>query len=127
VGAESNAGEPEAAERTLALAVRVYPRSVFARVRHAAALRRLGRVGEAGMEMSAALLIDSKAARGWEQLIENDIDAAADAARRDHGIRRPGELLPSDAVLAVLQENERRFPEAVTSGWRARVRTVKIR
>jgi tetratricopeptide (TPR) repeat protein len=127
-GAESNAGETEASERTLALAARVYPRSVFARVRHASALRRLGREAEAGLEMSAAHLIDSEEARGWELLIEHDIDAAADAARRDpNGIVRPGELQPADAVMAVLQENEGRFPGAVTSGWRAQMRSVKIR
>ncbi len=127
-GAESNAGELAAAERTLALAVRVYPRSVFARVRHASALRRLGRSEEAGLEMSAALLINSGPALGWEQLIENDIDAAVAANKREpNRITRPGELEPVDAVMAVLEENERRFPGAVNSGWRAQARAVIIR
>ena len=126
-GAESNAGELDAAERTLAAGVRVYPRSVFMRVRHAASLRRAGRVGEAGLEMAAALLIDSRAARGWHELIENDIDAAIAAAKRDPSIAMPGELASDgmrldDTVNAVLLENERRFPEAVSKGWRARMR-----
>lgn len=122
-GAEANSGDEAAAERTLAAAVRVYPRSVFLRARHAAALTRLGRADEAGLEMAAALLLDSRAARGWQRLIDEDIDAAITAARRDPAaVAVPGELQPEDAVFAVLKENERRFPEAVRTGWRARSR-----
>ncbi len=128
-GAESSAGKLEAAERTMAYAVRVYPRSVFARVRHASALRRLGRTAEAELEMSAALLLDSRSARGWEQLIEHDIEAASVAAQRDPArIKRPGDLWPMDAIFAVLDENERRFPSAAAEGgWRAQIRSFKLR
>ncbi|HJQ30995.1 MAG TPA: O-antigen ligase family protein [Pyrinomonadaceae bacterium] len=121
--AEEAAGDLEASEKTLAFAVRAYPRSVFARVRHAAALARLGRSDEAELEMAAALLIDSRGARGWQQLIERDIDPAVEAARRDPGIAMPGELAPQEGVFAVLDENERRFPEAAGTGWRARMRS----
>lgn len=121
-GAESNAGRDDEAEHTLAEGVRVYPRSVLMRVSHAAALRRMGHGGDADVEMSAALLIDSRAARGWQQLIENDIDAAIAAAKRDPAdVAMPGELQPEEAVFAVLTENEPRFPEAAASGWRARM------
>ncbi|MDT7688388.1 MAG: hypothetical protein QOE46_1147 [Acidobacteriota bacterium] len=123
-GAESNAGELETAERTLAEGARVFPRSVFIRARHAAALARLGRAGESELEMAAAILLDSRAARGWRQLIDNDIDAAVEAGKRDPvAFAMPGELEPGDAVFAVLKENERRFPLSVTSGWRARMRS----
>jgi O-antigen ligase/predicted nucleic acid-binding protein len=126
-GAESNAGEQDSSERTLAEGVRVYPRSVFMRVRHAAALARLGRSGDADVEMSAAILLDSRAARGWQQLIENDIDAAIVAAKLDPAtVPMPGELQPEDAVFAVLQENERRFPGAVSTGWRAQMRSIEL-
>ena len=121
-GAESNAGRDDEAERTLAEGVRVYPRSVLMRVSHSLALRRLGRGADADVEMSAALLLDSRAARGWQQLIENDIDAAIAAAKRDPAATAmPGELQPEEAVFAVLTENEPRFPQAVTSGWRVRM------
>lgn len=126
-GAESSAGDLEAAERTLAAGARVYPHSVFLRVRHAAALRSIGRERDAELEMNAALLINSRAARGWQQLIDNDIDAAIAAAKHDlHDIAMPGELQPEDAVFAVLTENEKRFPEAVDSGWRALMRSIEI-
>ncbi|HEX8719024.1 MAG TPA: O-antigen ligase family protein [Pyrinomonadaceae bacterium] len=121
--AEAGAGDEAAAERTLRRAVEVFPRSVFLRARHAAALARTGRAAEAELEMAAALLLDSRAARGWHGLINDDIDAASEAARRDPGgVAAPGELDPDDAVFAVLKENERRFPEAARTGWRARVR-----
>ena len=123
-GAEASAGDEAAAERTLAGAVRVFPRSVFLRARHAAALARVGRAGEAELEMAAAVLLDSRAARGWRKLIDDDIDAATDASRRDPWtFATPGELQPDEAVFAVLKENEKRFPEAVRKGWRAHARS----
>lgn len=123
-GAESSAGDEESSERTLAGAVRVFPRSVFLRARHAAALARLGRADEAELEMAAALLLDSRAARGWRSLIDDDIDAATASALRDPAsVAVPGELVPEDAVFAVLKENERRFPGAVNTGWRMRMRS----
>jgi O-antigen ligase len=125
-GAESNAGDERASERTLAYAVAVYPRSVFVRVRHAASLDRQGRADEGRLEMAAALLIDSRGARGWQQLIERDIDPAIEAARHDETIAMPGELVPQEGVFAVLEENERRFPAAVSTGWRARMRSFQF-
>ncbi len=123
-GAESGAGDEAASERTLAAAVRVFPRSVFLRARHAASLARLDRAAEAELEMAAALLLDSRVARGWRVLIDDDIDAAVAAARRDpRTYSMPGELQPEEALFAVLKENERRFPAAVNAGWRARARS----
>jgi O-antigen ligase len=122
--AEEESGDLQAAERTLGYAAKVYPRSVFLLVRHAAALSRLGRREESEMEFSAALLLNSRAARGWYQLINFDIDAAFIAARQDSGIAIPGELLPENAVYVVLKENERRLNISPTSGWRGRVRAI---
>ena len=122
-GAEAGAGDAEAAERTLAGAVRVFPRSVFLRARHASALARAGRTTEAELEMAAAVLLDSRAARGWRKLIDDDIDAATEESRRaPWTYATPGELQPEEAVFAVLKENEKRFPEAVRKGWRAHMR-----
>jgi tetratricopeptide (TPR) repeat protein len=122
--AEEASGDLDAAERTLAFAVRVYPRSVFLLVRHAVALERLGRREESGIEFSAALLLNSRAARGWYQLIQYDIDEAFKAARQDSGIAIPGDLLPQNAVHMVLRENETRLNISPTSGWRGRMRAI---
>ena len=126
-GAQDSAGNELAAEQTLANAVRVYPASVFLLVRHSVALKRTGRGEESKTEFARALLLDQRATRGWQQLIENDIDAALAAAKQDRTIALPGELIPEAAVFEVLQENEQRFPAAVDNGWRARMRTQQPR
>jgi O-antigen ligase len=108
--AQAGAGEAQAAEATLAHAVNVYPRSVFLRVRHATALRETGRTGDADVEFAVALRIDSRAARGWRQLIDFGVDAASVAARDDQSIALPGELSPENCVFVTLAENERRTP-----------------
>jgi O-antigen ligase len=122
-GAADSAGDFALAERTLATAVKVYPASVFLLVRHAAALAHNGRDTESKEVLSRALSLDPRAARGWQQLIDNDIDAAYLAAKQDLNIALPGELYPDAAVFEVLQENEQRFPGATLTGWRARMRT----
>lgn len=122
-GAEANAGNEPAAERTLATAAKAYPASVFLLVRHSVALARTGRMHEAEAELAKGTAIDSRAARGWQQLIENDIDTAYSAAKQDSGIALPGELNPQSGVFAILKENEQRFPEAIHTGWRARMQT----
>ena len=122
--AEEESGDLNAAERTLAFAAKVYPRSVFLLVRHAVALERLGRREESNIEFSAAILLNSRAARGWYQLIQYDIDEAFKAARQDSGIAIPGDLLPENAVHMILKENERRLNISPTSGWRGRMRAT---
>jgi O-antigen ligase len=126
-GAQESAGNQLAAEQTLATAARTYPLSVFLLVRHSVALERAGRNEESNAEFAKALLLNSRTARGWQQLIVNDIDAALDAAKHDTTIALPGELVPEGAVFEVLQENAQRFPALVNKGWRARMRTGQPR
>jgi O-antigen ligase len=111
--AQAGAGEMRAAEQTLAEAVRVYPRSVFLRVRHATALAEAGRTLEANEEYAAALALDSRTARGWRQLICFGRKAAKTAAFHDKGIAMPGELLPENCIFAVLDENDKRQSTAI--------------
>jgi len=108
VAAETSAGDLKAAEQTLSRAVKVYPRSVFLRVRYAAALSKLGREQEAGQEYAAALAVNAKAARGWYELIFHGLDAAGAAARQDANIALPGELQPEGCVFVILDENNER-------------------
>ncbi len=125
--AHEAAGNQAAAEATLANAVRVYPVSVFLLVRHSIALQRAGRQQDSEIEFAKALSLNPRAARGWQQLIVNDVDAALDAAKQDNSIAFPGELAPEGAVFQVLQENLQRFPEMANKGWRARMRTQQPR
>ncbi|MGI8919919.1 MAG: O-antigen ligase family protein [Pyrinomonadaceae bacterium] len=119
--AEEAAGDAVSSERTLAVAAKAYPRSVFILVRHAAALSRVGESAESEQQFSEALALDARAARGWYQLINFDIDAALSAAQKDSSLAKPGELKPQTAIYVVLKENERRLNIPATSGWRGRV------
>jgi O-antigen ligase len=116
--AQGGAGHLVAAEETFAKAVVVYPHSVFLLVRHAEALKRLGRIEDANVEFSRALTIDASAARGWQQLIVNDIDAAYLASVNKNDVAPPSNLIPHAAMLSVLQENEMHNPNLANSGWR---------
>jgi O-antigen ligase len=111
--AEAGAGDFEAAEKTLAHAVRVYPRSIFLRVRHASALAELKRAEEANEEYASALTLNSRVARGWRQLICFGRKTAKTAAFWDRSIAMPGELFPENCIFAVLDENEKRKPVAI--------------
>lgn len=122
--AQAQAGDLPAAERTLAVASRAYPRSIFLLVRHAAALARIGRTDESDRQFAAALALDERTARGWHQLIYFDIDAAQIAAERDPRIAKPGELTPFTAVFVVLKENERRLNISPNTGWRGRMNSI---
>ncbi|MDT4899049.1 MAG: hypothetical protein QOH25_4126 [Acidobacteriota bacterium] len=110
--AEAEAGDLQSAERTLAHAARVYPRSIFLRVRHASALAEVGRKGEANAEYSAALVLNPRVARGWRQLICFGRKAAGTAAFRDKSIAMPGELYPENCIFAILDGNANRMPVA---------------
>jgi Tfp pilus assembly protein PilF len=111
--AEAGAGDFPAAERTLALAVGVYPRSVFLRVRHASALTEAGNTQSASEEYRAALVLNPRQAKGWRQLISFGRKTAKTVAFYDKGIAMPGELIPENCLFAVLDESERRQPVAV--------------
>jgi predicted Zn-dependent protease len=118
-------GDLASAERSLATAVSVYPRSVFLLVSYSSVLTRAGHPDTSQSVFARAISLDARAARGWQLLIDHDIDAAFAAARQDKNIAMPGELTPQTAVFEVLRENERRFPEATSTGWRARMQSLK--
>ncbi|HVF29163.1 MAG TPA: hypothetical protein VM943_13035, partial [Pyrinomonadaceae bacterium] len=107
--AEAETGDLRAAERTLAKASDVYPRSVFLRARYAAALSEVGKPQQAEKEFAAAVSLDERAARGWQQLINFGSDAALLATRADSMVAIPGELSPKDCVRVIVLENERRL------------------
>jgi len=124
--AEDTAGKWLEAEQTLARAVQVYPRSVFLLVRHSVALEKIGRTQQAKVEFERAQAIDLPAARGWQRLIVDDLEAAHAAAQKDSQIDAPRNLAPEGAVFAILQENEMRNPKLAAEGWRKRMRSAEF-
>lgn len=109
--AEAGAGDYAAAERTMAEAVGVYPRSVFLRVRHATALRQAGRPQEAEQEFNAGLALDARTARGWLELMNVGVDEAKVTAYYDNGVAMPGELYPENCIFAAIAEFELSRPQ----------------
>ena len=110
--AESAAHEWSAAERTLARAVGVYPRSVFLRVRHATALAEAGMMDEARREYARALALDERVARGWWHLINRGFDEAKRASHEDSGIAFAGELYPENCIVPTMSLYKQRAPVA---------------
>jgi O-antigen ligase len=107
--AEMKLGEMEKADASLSEGLRVYPRSVFLRVRLASLLAARGQQDAAESEMARALAISAPAARGWWQLINFGKDQASQAARENPSqVSAPGDLAPPDAVLFVLSEKAER-------------------
>lgn len=101
--AEAEAGDLPAAAHTLAHAVTIYPRSIFLRSLHHAALDKLGDARGAEREYHAALRLDEAAARGWHKLINDGIEATKASINNDSGIARPGDLAPQNAVHQVIK------------------------
>ena len=97
-------GDPAAAEQTLAESVRVFPNSVFMRVRFATFLGDQGKNAEADREMEYARSIDARQANGWEILIRKGSTVAFYAAREDANIAPPVELSPANAVFEYLDK-----------------------
>lgn len=104
--AEAGSNDLAAAEQTMARAVSVYPRSVFLRARHAAALRATGRDAEADEEFAFALSLDARTARGWQELMSGGAERAKATGYRDKSVAMPGELYPENCILAVIAEFE---------------------
>jgi Tfp pilus assembly protein PilF len=111
-GAEAAAGETHAAEQTLAKAVRIYPRSVFLRVRQAIALAEAGKPDEASRVYGTALTLDPRAARGWRQLMCFGPDSAYTAANLDNRILSPKDLRPASWAYPAIAEHATRPPSA---------------
>jgi len=110
--AEAAAGEMAAAERTLRRALRVYPQSVFLRVRHAIALAETGRSEEAKQAYNTALSLHSRDARGWRNLMCFGPDSAHVAAQKDTGITAPKDLQPASWAFPAIAEQANRPPSA---------------
>lgn len=102
----------QAAEETIARALRIYPRSTFLRVRYASLLEKKGETEKSNEQLEIAHRINDKQANGWRQLITTGAKASALKARNDSQITAPYNLLPTGGLYAVLDEQavENRFP-----------------
>jgi tetratricopeptide (TPR) repeat protein len=99
------AGDAAAAKNALQEAIRIFPRSVFARVRYADLLRRTGDEDAAAREMTAASAIDEKQAAGWRALLEDGSVNAFLLSQKDPLVSAPNDLLPARAVPEYVDKN----------------------
>ena len=99
-------GDPAAAERSLSDAVKIFPNSIFLRVRYAAFLEDAGKAAEASEQMNAARTVDPRQANGWYQIIRNGSVAAFYLAKADQSLAEPAELRPESAVLEYLDQKD---------------------
>ena len=110
--AQASAQDFQAAEETIAQALKIYPRSVFLRVRYAALLEKKGESEKSNEQLEIARRINDKQANSWQELITSGALATALRARTDEKILPPHELLPTGGLYAVIDEQavENRFP-----------------
>ncbi len=97
-------GDALTAEQSLAEGVRIFPNSVFMRVRYATFLADQRKQAEYDREMEFARSIDSRQANGWEILIQKRGTAAFYAANQDANIAPPAELIPENAVYEYIDK-----------------------
>ena len=95
---ELESGLTNDAELSMAEAVAVYPRSVFARVRYAQFLEINGKQKQADVQLLIAERIDAAQTRGWYALINHGDMAAFLASVSDARVTPPAQLKPADAV-----------------------------
>ncbi|MEZ5425899.1 MAG: O-antigen ligase family protein [Pyrinomonadaceae bacterium] len=105
-------GNPAEAEKTMNEAVRIFPRSVFARVRYAFFLDRNGQKEEAAKNLEIASQIDPKQTRGWNMLLREGSDRTAARSRVDPEYPELMDLQPTNGLYAVIDEENfsGRFP-----------------
>ena len=101
---ETKMGDPSAAEKTFAESLRIFPRSVFVRIRYALFLRNAGRFDEADAQIAFAHAIDAGQAAGWQNLLTVGSVAAFYAAQNDPAVAAPADLVPAAAVLQYLDK-----------------------
>lgn len=109
--ARSVTGDDDGAERIMASAVALYPRSPFVLTRFAAILEKNGKAAEAAAVFSTAMKIDERAARTWHALIVSGPKYAGDMAEQNSTYLPLGELRPQTAVSAIVTDRLVRFPE----------------
>jgi hypothetical protein len=95
----------------MAEAEKIYPRSLYVRVRHAMALAEARRDEDAVSKFAGAVATDPRKARGWWYLLNCGRACASRVARENREAIAPaGELTPTPMIDVALLESELRQP-----------------
>lgn len=111
ISAQTLADQPRKALTTASEAVKIYPYSVFLRVRYSELLDRFGESAEASRHSEIAERFDHRQARGWRVLMNKGSLKASQESRLDKEISTLDELAPNQAIYAVIAEREILYPE----------------
>ena len=105
------AGDNLAAEKTMARAVELYPRSPFVLVRYASLVNANGNSDAATAALHSAKDIDRRAANTWSILInQGSLQASEAAFQNEADYVKVMDLKPNQAIYAVLDEKEINSP-----------------
>lgn len=102
--AYEKSGDIKSAEKTLAKAVKIYPHSVFGKVRYSLFLEKIGKNNLACEQMQVAENLDSKSAKGWHNLIKYRSKKAFLLAKDNNNITQPAALKPKNANMQFMDE-----------------------
>jgi predicted Zn-dependent protease len=108
--AQLSANKSDEAEMTLAEAVGVYPRSVFARTAFAAVLRQKGKPDKSKENLDIALKINESDAKTWWMLHDEGLENITEARLKVENITRMSELSPQNGVYAVIDYQTAKKP-----------------
>ncbi len=103
----------EGAKNTASEAVKIFPYSVFARVRYGSLLEKLDLKDEAAAQYEIAKHLNKKQAETWRLLINEGSFVAIKEAKGNDQILSLDKLIPNDAIFAVLSERQILHPEEV--------------
>lgn len=115
ITAEILSGNNEQAEKSASEAVRIFPYSVFMRVRYASLLKKLHREAESLNQFEIAGQINKRHAETWRLLIDNGARAAGEKNGNADKTVNLEELTPYQAITAVLTERETLNPQEKTN------------
>jgi tetratricopeptide (TPR) repeat protein len=94
-------GNPKAAEKTLAEALRIFPHSIYARTHYAVLLKENGKDVEAEKQFDLARQISPKDARSWRIMFEESILQTTLEAQKNDNLIKPHDLSPHNIVYAM--------------------------
>ncbi|MEJ7848539.1 MAG: O-antigen ligase family protein [Pyrinomonadaceae bacterium] len=109
--AQTLSGDLAGAEHTFATAAILYPYSTFVLTRYAFLHQENGKEEESAIWLNRALLTNKKTAVTWWTLMNDGTQKASDNAFRDENRSLVMDLVPNEAIYALIAEREFKYPE----------------
>ncbi len=111
ITAQTLANEPQQALDTTSEAVKIFPYSVFMRVRYAALLDNFNEKAESAKQLKIARQLDKKQSETWWLLMKYGSLKASQESRTNKDISSLEKLTPNSGVYAVLAERQIIHPD----------------